>query len=301
MTRTQSLGSAFPNHERHYADLDGVRLHYLIAGQGSSVVLLHGVPESSYTWRHVIPLLAGEYRLIAPDLRGLGDSSRPSGGYDKKTMAADIWALAHDHLGVERFAVVGHDFGAPVAFRVAADHPDAVTHLVLLDVGVPGDRPPGTAGGSAPKWWHLFHQVPDLPEALIAGRERMYLEHTVTAICDNPVFSDADFSEYVRTYSLPGAMRALCELYRALPQDVADNRALLDTGFKLPMPTLGLGGSGPNGRGEDVVDSLRHVAKQAEGGVIPGSGHWIPEEKPKELAQRLRSFFAREAEAVHNV
>jgi pimeloyl-ACP methyl ester carboxylesterase len=293
--------SSFWDYERHYADLDGVRLHYVVEGRGTPVVLIHGVPESCYAWRHVIPLLAGDYRLIAPDLRGLGDSSRPSGGYDKKTMAADVWALVHGELGVDRFAVVGHDFGAPVAFRVAADHPEAVTHLVLLDTGVPGDRPPGSAGGIAPKWWHLFHQVPDLPEALIAGRERMYLEFTVTAICDNPVFSDADFSEYVRTYSLPGAMRAMCELYRALPQDVADNRALLDAGVLLPMPTLGLGGGGPSGRCEDVVESLRQVAKQAEGGAIPGSGHWIPEEKPQELADRLRSFFAAEAEAVDNV
>lgn len=293
--------SAFPDYERRYADLDDVRLHYVVEGRGEPVVLIHGVPESCYAWRHVIPLLADEYRLIAPDLRGLGDSSRPAGGYDKKTMAADIWALVHGELGVDRFAVVGHDFGAPVAFRVAVDHPDAVTHLVLLDVGVPGDRPPGGAGAGAPKWWHLFHQVPNLPEALIFGRERMYLEFTVTAICDNPVFTDADFGEYVRTYSQPGAMRAMCELYRALPQDVADNRALLDSGFKLPMPTLGLGGGGPNGRGEDVVESLRRVAKQVQGGAIPGSGHWIAEEKPQELAALLRSFFAGEAEEVDNV
>ena len=293
--------NSFYDYERHYADLDGVRLHYVVGGRGTPVVLIHGVPESCYAWRHLIPLLADDYRLIAPDLRGLGDSSRPAGGYDKKTMAADIWALVYDHLGLDQFAVVGHDFGAPVAFRLAADHPDAVTHLALLDVGVPGDRPPGGPGGGAPKWWHLFHQVPDLPEALIAGRERMYLEHTVTAICDTPVFSDADFAEYVRTYSLPGAMRAMCELYRALPQDVADNRALLDTGFLLPMPTLGLGGGGPNGRGEDVVESLRLVAKHAQGGAIPGSGHWIPEEKPQELAELLRTFLAGGAKAVDNV
>lgn len=287
----------FFEYEHHYADLKDVRLHYVVEGRGKPVVLVHGIPESSYAWRRLIPLLASDYRLVAPDLRGLGDSSRPSNGFDKKTMADDVWQLVHDKLGIDRFAVVGHDFGAPVAFRLAADHPDGVTHLVLLDVGVPGDRPPDVTGGLSVKWWHLFHQVPNLPEALIAGRERIYLEFTITAIADNPVFSEADISEYTRVYSQPGAIRATCELYRTVGQDVADNRALFATGFKLPMPTLGLGGGGPNGRGDDVVDSLRRVATHADGGTIPGCGHWIPEEKPKELAQYLRSFFGGKAEA----
>lgn len=281
----------FSDYSRGYADLKDVRLHYVTAGQGMPVVLIHGIPETSYAWRHVMPLLTDQYRLIAPDLRGIGDSSRPYSGYDKKTMADDVWRLMHDHLGIERFAVVGHDFGSPVAFRLAADHPEAVTHLALLDVGVAGDRPPGAPGGITSKWWHLFHQVPNLPEALVAGRERIYLEFTITAIADNPVFSDADFVEYVRTYSQPGAFRATCEMYRAMAQDVADNRELFATGFKLPMPTLGLGGGGSNGRGDDVVESLRLVANHAEGGTVAGSGHWIAEEKPTELADRLRAFF----------
>lgn len=283
---------SFSDYERHFVDLTDVRLHYVVAGRGNPVVLIHGVPESSYAWRHVIPLLADQYRLVAPDVRGLGESSRPYSGYDKRTMAADIWRLMHDHLGFERFAVVGHDFGSPIAFRLAADHPDAVTHLVLLDVGVAGDRPPEAAGGASVKWWHLFHQVPNLPEALIVGRERLYLEFTMTAIADNPVFTPADISEYERILSQPGAVRATCEMYRAVAQDVADNRALFATGFKLPMPTLGLGGGGPNGRGEDVVESLRRVATRAEGGAIPGCGHWIAEEKPGELVERLRRFLA---------
>jgi pimeloyl-ACP methyl ester carboxylesterase len=281
----------FSDYPRAYADLKDVRLHYVEAGQGMPVLLVHGIPETSYAWRHVMPLLADGFRLVAPDMRGLGDSSRPYHGYDKKTLAADLWDLMHDHLGIERFAVVGHDFGSPVASRLAIDHPDAVTHLVLLDVGVPGDRPPGAPGGISLKWWHLFHQVPNLPEALVVGRERIYLEYTMTAIADNPAFSDADFVEYTRTLSQPGAFRATCEFYRAISQDAADNRAVFDTGFKLPMPTLGLGGGGPNGRGGDVLESLQHVAVHAEGGAIPGCGHWIAEEKPKELADRLRAFF----------
>lgn len=274
----------------HYANLPGVRLHYVTLGKGNPVVLLHGWPQTWYEWRRVMPLLADRFLLIAPDLRGLGDSSRPSSGYDKKTVAADVWRLMQ-HLGHQRFAAVGHDWGAPVAFRLAADHADAVTHLAMLDVPVPGDQPSGAAVGGSVRWHHLFHQVPDLPEALTFGRERIYLEWFFSNGTDEAgVFSDADIAEYVRTYSQPGAMRAGFNFYRALPRDVEDNRATLATGFKLPMPTLGLGGGGSRGRGDLVVESMRRVALKAQGGSIPDCGHFIPEEKPQELAQRLRAF-----------
>lgn len=275
----------------HYADLKGVRIHYVTAGEGAPVVMLHGWPQTWYEWRRVMPLLADSFAMVAPDLRGLGDSSRPSSGYDKKTVANDVWKLMRDHLGHQRFAVVGHDWGAPVAFRLAADHADAVTHLVLLDVPVPGDRPAGAALGGTPRWHHLFNQVPDLPEALTTGRERTFLEFFFMNGTDQAgTFSDEDIREYVRTYSQPGAMRAGFNFYRAMHQDVADNRATFETGFKLPMPTLGLGGGGSRGRGELVVESLRRVALKAEGGAIAGCGHFIPEEKPAELAERLRAF-----------
>src|SRR5579863_7066355 len=159
-----------------YANLKGVRIHFVTHGRGIPVVLLHGWPQTWYEWRHILTMCADKFQMVAPDLRGLGDSSRPSSGYDKKTVAADVWALMHDHLGHQKFAVVGHDWGAPVAFRLAADHADAVTHLVLLDVPVPGDQPAGAALGGTPRWHHLFNQVPDLPEALTTGRERTFLE-----------------------------------------------------------------------------------------------------------------------------
>jgi len=281
--------------QHHYATVKEVRLHYVTVGQGKPVVLLHGWPQTWYEWRLIMPLLADKYRLIAPDLRGLGDSSRPAGGYDKKTVAADMWQLMHEHLKYDTFAVIGHDVGSLVAFRLAADHANAVSHLVLLDVPVVGEQKEGLGGvtplGQLPRWHHLFHQVIDLPEALTFGRERIYLEWFFNWGTDQAgVFSDADISEYVRAYAQAGAMRAGFNMYRALPQDIADNYAILSTGFKLPMPTLGLGGGGSRGRGEMVVESLRRVAVKAEGGAMPDCGHFIPEEKPQELAERLRAF-----------
>lgn len=289
-----------PNFEHNYAYLKNLRMHYVTSGKGEPVVLIHGWPETWYAWRRVIPLLSDQYQLIAPDTRGLGDTSRPFGGYDKKTVAADIWQLMHDHLGHARFKVVGHDWGSPVAFRLAADHPDAVSHLVLVEIGVLGDQPESTFGSVVPTWWHLFFQVPDLPEALTFGRERLLLEYMLTMGAGNPTaISDEDIKEYLRTYSQPGAMRAGFDYYRAANQDTADNRAIFSSGFKLPMPALGLGGGGPRGRGEAVVESLRRVSIDASGGTIPDCGHWIAEERPQELANQLKAFFARkQAKAV---
>ena len=280
-----------PDFKHYYANLKGVRLHYVTLGKGRPAILIHGWPQTWYEWRRLMPLLANDFLLVAPDLRGLGDSSRPSKGYDKKTVAADLWQLMRDQLGFERFVVIGHDWGAPTAFRLAADHADAVTHLALLDAPVPGDSPAGAGLGGRPRWHHMFHQVPDLPEALTYGRERIYLEWFFMNGTDQAgVFDDADIAEYVRTYSQPGAMRAGFNFYRALTQDVAENRELLATGFKLPMPTLGLGGGGPRGRGDLIVQSLQRVALKAEGGAVPDCGHFIPEEKPEELARLLREF-----------
>lgn len=275
--------------EHGFARLPGVTLHYVTAGAGPAVVLLHGWPQTWYMWRRVIPALARRYRVIAPDLRGLGDSSRPLDGYDKKTMAGDVWGLLHDELGLERFFAVGHDWGGPVAYRLAADHPEAVRRLAILDVVIPGD---GTDVMYMNRWHHAFHWVPDVPEALTAGRERIYLEHFYRNWGARPdVMTEADIDEYVRTYSKPGAMRAGFNLYRATPRDVADNEETIAR-FRLPMPVLGLSGSGGRGRGADVVlASLRRVADDVRGEELPDCGHWVPEEVPDLLVAKLFDFF----------
>ena len=274
----------------HHEDLGDVRLHYVTAGTGFPVVLLHGWPQSWYEWRHVMPRLAAEYRVIAPDLRGLGDSSRPLSGYDKKTVGNDIWRLVHDVLGIQRFFLVGHDWGGPTAYAVAAAHPDAVRKLAILDVTIPGDGSPNISQGGR-RWHHAFHQTPDLPEALIAGREDIYFTWFYRNYGARPdAMSQEDIDEYLRVYRQPGALRAGFSFYRAIPQDVADNAAIA-TSFKLPMPVLALGGDRSWGRRQEVVESLRRMATNVQGGVIENCGHWMPEEQPEELLRHLLGFF----------
>jgi pimeloyl-ACP methyl ester carboxylesterase len=280
----------------HFADLGEVLMHYVTAGQGPPVVLLHGWPQTWWEWRHVIPALAETYTVIAPDLRGLGDSSRPLGGYDKRTIANDIWLLVAERLGHRSFFLVGHDWGGPTAFALAAAHPQAVGRLVILDVVIPGAGGDFSEGGQ--RWHHQFHMTPDLPEALTRGRERTYLSWFYRTFAYRPdAITAADLDEYVRTYSQPGAMRAGFAYYRALLQDVADNRAVL-AHDKLAMPVLALGGavSYPHGRGRSSApeQSLRQVALDVRGAVVPDCGHFIPEEAPDVLIKHLLDFFALE-------
>lgn len=275
-----------------FADLDGVTLHYLSAGQGEPVVVLHGIPQTSHEWRHVMPRLAERYRVIAPDLRGLGDSSRPARGYDKKTVAADIWALVNGHLGIERFHLAGHDWGGPVAFSLAAQHPEAVRSLAVLDVVIPGDGADFSQGGR--RWHHAFFRTLDLPEALCHGREELILGWLFEAYGHRPnCIAPEDRREYFRSYATFGGFRAMLEYYRALPADAADNQDMLARNGKLRMPVLALGGAESFGRGLECLHSLQRVAERVEGGVIENCGHWLAEEQPEVLSGRLLEFFGR--------
>ena len=276
----------------HFADLDGVTLHYLRAGQGDPVMLVHGIPQTSHEWRYLMPRLAERYTVIAPDLRGLGDSTRPPGSYDKKTLGSDIAALAIDHLGFKKFHIVGHDWGGPVAFAVAAHHPDAVKTLTILDVVIPGDGGDFSQGGR--RWHHAFFRTLDLPEQLCFGREEMVINWLFEnyGYRSNSI-SDEDKAEFLRTYKKPGAFRALLEIYRALPRDAEDNRSVLERIGKLKMPVLALGGDKSFGRGTECIESLRRVAENVRGGIVRDCGHWIAEEQPEFLVEQLLAFFGK--------
>lgn len=276
----------------HTALVNDVRLHYVMAGQGEPVVLLHGWPQTWYEWRRIIPALAQRYTVIAPDMRGLGDSSKPATGYDKRTVADDIYQLVLQ-LGLTRLFLVGHDWGGPVAYAYACAHPDDVRRLVILDVMVPGaglEQIPQAAprGGL----WHLsFHGVRDLPEALITGREHLYLSWFYRTAAYNPTAITAEeVDEYVRCYAAPGGLRAGFEYYRALWQDVEHNKEHAKT--RLKMPVLALGGE--RGFGSRTVRSMQELAENVRGGVIERCGHWIAEERPDYLIEQLLSFFEEE-------
>jgi pimeloyl-ACP methyl ester carboxylesterase len=279
--------------QHHWADFGDVRLHHVVAGNGPTVVLLHGWPQTWYCWRDVIPLLVDGFRIVAPDLRGLGDSSRPAGGYDTRTVASDVHRLLCEELGLDRFHVMGHDWGGIVGYSLAAHFPGPVATLTVVDVAIPGDGNPNISQGGR-RWHHAFHQTPGLPEALVAGREELYLGW----FYDNygyrsDVITAEDRAEYLRSYSDPAAMRAGFEYYRALEQDAADN-ARRATEYRIAVPVLALGGVGGWGRGEEVAASLRRLADDVTGGVIADAGHWIPEEQPAELARRFREFVQRQ-------
>jgi len=274
----------------HTIALDGVSLHYVIAGSGDPLVLLHGWPQTWYEWRRIMPELAERYTLIAPDMRGLGDSSRPATGYDKRTIAADIHQLVHK-LGFDKILLVGHDWGGPVAYAYACGHPEEVRRLAILDVPIPNATweriPQITRRGGI---WHVaFHSVRDLPEALIHGRERMYLSWFYRTAAYNPAsITEADIDEYVRCYSAPGALRAGFEYYRAIFTDIDHNKEHVKT--KLKMPVLALGGE--RGFRTGPLNCMKELAEDVRGGVVERSGHWIPEERPDYLAPQFLEFFS---------
>ena len=273
----------------HFATLREVKMHYVTAGAwGSTLVLLHGYPQSWYCWRQVITELQKEYRIVAPDLRGLGDTTRPASGYDKRTVAADVYELLSEHLGLTRYSVAGHDWGGAVAFALAADHPEAVTHLAVVDVAIPGDGQPNI-GQAGRRWHHTFLETLDLPEALIGGgREHLFFDWFFTNYGHFPdAISPEARAEYLRTHTTPGALRAGFAYYRAIAQDVADNEARTE---KVAMPTLAIGGGTSWGRGAEVARSLRKMADDVTEEVYSECGHWVPEEKAAELVASLRSF-----------
>jgi pimeloyl-ACP methyl ester carboxylesterase len=276
------LGNVTFSH--HTAAVNGIQMHYVIGGDGDPVVLLHGWPQTWYEWRHVMPALARNYTVIAPDLRGLGESSKPITGYDGKTTAEDIHQLV-TKLGFNDIFLVGHDFGVQVAYSYAAAHPNETKRLVILDVPVAGIGPGGNITGL---WWAQFHNVHDIPEMLVTGHEREYLTWFYRYSCNPAAITEEDIDEYVSHYSSPGGMRAGFEYYRALSEDIKQNKEY--SIVKLPMPVLVLGGE--CSFGDAALDSMRVLATDVRGSIIPNTGHWIPEEQPKFLADQLFKFFA---------
>jgi pimeloyl-ACP methyl ester carboxylesterase len=272
----------------HNAVVNGIRLHYAIAGQGDPLVLLHGYPQTHHAWHKVLPELAKHFTIVAPDLRGLGDSERPETGYEKHIVAEDIYQLVRS-LGYEKIYLVGHDYGGSTAYLLAAEHPEIVERLVVIECTPAGlgetSEVPLVPGGGA--WHRAFHLVPDLPEALVAGREKLYLSWFYQHYSRNPsAISDADIDEYIRTYTQPGAMKAGFEYYRAYFKDTERGREYAKT--KLQMPVLAIGADSIYGT--SVEECMRRGAINVQGVVIANCGHFVPEEHPEALIQHLLKF-----------
>lgn len=269
---------------------DGVRIHYRRLGQGPSMVLLHGFPQTGHMWRKVVPALAERFTVVAPDLRGYGDSDRPPAGYDKRTMAADITEVIQA-LGLGQVILVGHDRGARVAHRFALDHPALLTHLVLLDIAPTYDIFERLNQQSARRVWHwLFHLVPDLPEALTSGREEIYLRYCFRAWSFNPAAIEEEaVQEYLRCFRQPGAMRAAFEDYRAggtidLEHDATDRYK------KVRVPTLVLWGGSRQAQDTDMLGVWKARCENVTGYAIPDCGHFIPEEQPAAVIDAILKF-----------
>jgi pimeloyl-ACP methyl ester carboxylesterase len=267
------------------ADIEGVKLHYLTAGHGAPVILLHGYTQTSLMWRPLIPALAERFTVVAPDLPGIGDSSIPIDGLDMKTAAMRIHGLARA-LGFEKAEVVGHDIGLMVAYAYAAQFPAEVAKLAVMDAFLPGVDGWESVYNN-PGIWHFRFNGPT-PEALVEGRERIYFEHFWNNFAADETHSipEADRKAYAAAYAQPGRMRAGWAYFVSFQQAAKDFAVLART--KLPMPVLAIGGEKANG---DVLGrQMKLVASDATIVVLQGSGHWVMEERPRETADALLKF-----------
>src|ERR1700704_4061374 len=263
---------------------DGADIFVRWGGVGPVVVLLHGYAETSDSWEPLASDLADSYTVVVPDLRGIGRSSRPAGGYDKKTQAADIRA-AVTALGYDRTSVVSHDIGIMVAYAYAARFPDKVERLVVMDAPIPGIAPWDEIVRN-PALWHFSFNGPDA-ERLVQGRERIYLDRIWNAFTGDPRKPDeATRAYYATLYALPGAMRAGFAQFAAFSKDAEDNRIFQRT--KLTMPVLAVGGEKSFGATEAVV--MRNAATNVREAVVPNSGHWLMEERPAYTVALIRDF-----------
>jgi pimeloyl-ACP methyl ester carboxylesterase len=266
-------------------EVDGVRLHYLTAGKGPVVILLHGYAETSRMWAPTIPVLAERFRVIAPDLPGIGDSAIPADGSDMKTAALRIHSLARK-LGVEKARVVGHDIGLMVAYAYAAQFPVETEKLVVMDAFLPG-----VDGWEAiynhPGYWHFRFHGPT-PEALVKGRESTYFAYfwNDLAADKNRSLPQADREAYVTAYARPGRMRAAWAYFDSFPQAAKDFAQMSQT--KLTMPVLSIGGE--KSLGEALAQQMKLVAGDVTVVVLKDTGHWILEERPKETTEALAKF-----------
>jgi pimeloyl-ACP methyl ester carboxylesterase len=276
-----------------YVDTRDVRLHAVVGGDGPALLLVHGWPETWYAWRFLMPELARDFTVIAPDQRGVGLSGKPTDGYDSASLAGDLVALM-DALGHERFAMYGTDTGMPIAYALASDHPERLVRLVVSEAPLPGVTP------SPPlflppqlnaRLWHLaFNQLPaEVNEALVKGREEIFFGAEFDASAGTKKLPADTVRYYIDTIaSDPDALRGSFEFYRAVGTTIAQNEQRKTR--RLTLPVLAIGGVESGGEGP--ANAMKLVADDVQGQVLPGAGHWVAEQAPEELLAVLTAFLA---------
>ena len=278
----------FPGFAVQDVATNGATIHVRSGGRGPAVVLLHGYGETGDMWAPLAADLARDHTVIVPDLRGLGLSSKPAGGFDKRNQAEDIGGVM-TALGVERADVVAHDIGNMVAFQLAARHPQRVRRLVMIDAPIPGVGPWDEILKN-PLLWHFRFGGPDM-ERLVAGRERIYLDRFWNEFSASPDrFGEASREHYAALYALPGAMHSGFAQFAAFDQDAIDNREFLAHG-RLTMPILAVGGEKSFGATMAVV--MRAAGDDVTAAIVPDAGHWVMEENPGATIELVRGFLMR--------
>jgi pimeloyl-ACP methyl ester carboxylesterase len=280
-----------PRYESKTAQLSGAKLHYLKAGSGNRIlVLIHGFGDTSRMWTPLFDDFGKDYTIIAPDMRGLGDSSRPLTGYDKKTIASDIQELVKS-LGYQRINLVGHDIGLMVAYAYAAQYPTEVEKLALLEAPIPGVGDIWEKVYTNPALWHFHFIKSPIALDLVKGRERLFLEHFWQTLSPHPeTFSQTDRQAYAKAYAQEGAMRAAFEMFKTFDTlDAADNRKFAAT--RLPMPVLTIEGDKAMGGALETQANL--VATNVTSIRFVDTGHWLMEQRPAETKAELAKFFGK--------
>jgi pimeloyl-ACP methyl ester carboxylesterase len=276
--------------QSRFVDTGEVQLHAVVGGQGPALLLVHGWPETWYAWQHLMPALARDFTVVAVDQRGIGLSDKPAGGYDTGTQARDLIGLM-DALGHEKFAVVGHDTGFAISYALAADFPERVERVALLEIpGSPGTVPAPPLFLPAPlndRLWHLgFNRIDGLNELLVTGREDAFYRWEFDAAA-KPL-DDETIGYYVRTLSNPDSLRGSFGWYRAIDETIAQDEERKNT--PLTMPVMAIGGE--KSFGELVGNAVSAVAPQVQSVVIPETGHFLAEESPEELLAALTPFLS---------
>ncbi|MGC4038503.1 MAG: alpha/beta hydrolase [Chitinophagaceae bacterium] len=269
------------------ASVNGINIHYVIGGHGEPLVLVHGFGQNWYMWNRLLPELSKHFTVIAPDLRGVGESDKPAGGYDKKTIAGDIHELV-TKLGYKSINLAGHDIGLMVAYAYAAQYRDEVKKLALLDALLPGVDPVWS-DLSGKLWWFGFFARPVAGD-LVAGQAKEFLTDFWPVVGHiNNAFTKEETDEFIRAYSVPGATTGSFHWFGAFPQDAEDNRTFMKQ--KLQMPLLAMGAEFQSA--PFLADHSRLVATNVKEVKIMGAGHWIVQEATAQVLKGLEDFFGK--------